>query len=89
MSGDLVVGDEAIPDVADGPDQALVVAAELGPQTTDVDVDRAGAAEVVVAPHLLQQLLAGEDPARMLGRNFSSSNSLNVRSSARPRSRAV
>ncbi len=32
-----------------------------------MDVDGAGAAEVVVAPHLLEQLLAGEDPAGVLG----------------------
>ena len=30
-------------------------------------VDRPGAAEVVVAPDLLQQLVAGEDPTGMLG----------------------
>ena len=41
--------------------------AELGPQPPDVDVHRPGAAEVVIAPHLLQQLGPGEDPAGMLG----------------------
>ena len=58
---------ELVADVADGADQRLVLDAELGPQPADVDVDRAGAAEVVVAPDLLQQLRAGEDPARVLG----------------------
>ena len=63
--GDLLV--ELVADVADGADQRLVLGAELGPQPAHVDVDRAGAAEVVVAPDLLQQLRAGEDPARVLG----------------------
>jgi len=58
---------EPVADVAHGADQRLVLGAELGPQPPDVDVDRARAAEVVVAPDLLQQLGAGEDPARMLG----------------------
>ena len=58
---------EPVADVAHGADQRLVLGAELGPQPPDVDVDRAGAAEVVVAPDLLQQLRPGEDPARVLG----------------------
>ena len=40
--------------------------AELGPQPTDVDVDRAGAAVVLVAPHPRQQDLAGEHLAGVL-----------------------
>src|SRR5690349_15958458 len=58
---------EPVADVAHGADQGLVLGAELGAQPPDVDVDRAGAAEVVVTPDLLQQLRAGEDPARVLG----------------------
>ncbi len=60
-------GHELVADVADGADQRLVLDAELGAQPADVDVDGAGAAEVVVAPDLLQQLVPGEDPARVLG----------------------
>ena len=68
VAGGLGLGrHEAIADVADRADERLVVGAELGAQTADVDVDRACAAEVVVAPDLLQQLLAGEDPAGVLG----------------------
>ncbi len=58
---------EPVADVADGADQRLVLGAELGAQAAHVHVDGAGAAEVVVAPDLLQQLLAAEDPARVLG----------------------
>ena len=61
------VGDEAVADVADRPDQRLVLAAELGPQPPDVDVHGAGTAEVVVAPDLLEQLGPAEDPAGVLG----------------------
>src|SRR5215203_833013 len=63
--GDLLV--ELVADVAHGADQRLVLGAELGAQPPHVDVDGAGAAEVVVAPDLLQQLGAGEDPAGVLG----------------------
>ena len=58
---------EAVAHVADRADQRLVLRAELGPQPADVHVDRAGAAEVVVAPDLLEQLLAAEDAAGVLG----------------------
>ena len=44
-----------------------MLAAELGAQPPDVDVDGAGAAEVVVAPDLLEQLGAAEHAARVLG----------------------
>src|SRR5690606_21276217 len=47
-------------------DHPLVLGAELRPQPPDVHVDGAGAAEEVVAPHLLQQLGAREDPTRVL-----------------------
>src|SRR5687768_11540272 len=42
----------------DGLDEVGVLLAELGPQPPDVDVDRAGAAVVLVAPHPRQQDLA-------------------------------
>jgi hypothetical protein len=58
---------EPVADVAHGADQGLVLGAQLGPQPPDVDINRARAAEVVVAPDLLQQLRAGENPAGMLG----------------------
>ena len=47
-----------------------MLGAELGPQPPHVHVDRAGAAEVVVAPDLLHQVRAGEDPARVLGQEL-------------------
>src|SRR5258705_4410111 len=62
--------DELVADLADGPDHRLVLGTELGPQPPDVDVDRAGTAEVVVAPDLAQQLVAGEHPARVLGQEL-------------------
>ena len=60
--------DELVADVAHGADQLLVLGAELRAQPPHVHVDGAGAAEVVVAPDLLQQLGPGEDPARRAGR---------------------
>src|SRR6202035_5834301 len=50
----------------DGPDQRLVLRAELGAQPADVHVYRPRAAEVVVAPHLLQQVRPGEHPPWVL-----------------------
>src|SRR5690606_41189267 len=61
-----VVQVEAVADVADRSDDLLGVD-ELGPQTPHVHVDRARAAEVVVAPYVAEQLLAGEHPGRMRG----------------------
>src|SRR4051812_35214898 len=61
---------EPVPDVADRSDERLVLDAELGTQPPDVDVDGPGAAEVVVAPDLLQQLRPGEDPPRVLGQEL-------------------
>src|SRR6478609_1500293 len=58
---------ELVADVAHGADHLLVLGAQLRPETADVHVDGAGAAEEVVAPDLLEQLGAGEDPARVLG----------------------
>src|SRR5680860_1341236 len=58
---------EPVAHVADRPDLLLVLGPQLGAQPPHVDVDGAGAAEVVVAPDLLQQLGAGEDPAGVLG----------------------
>ena len=58
---------EAVADRADGLDQVGVLLAELGPQAPDVDVDRAGAAVVLVAPDPAEQGLAGEDLGRVPG----------------------
>src|ERR1017187_8545201 len=58
---------EPVSDVAHGADQGFVLGAELGAQPPDVHVHRPRAAEVVIAPDLLQQLRAGENPARVLG----------------------
>ena len=57
---------ETIADVAHGADEMLVLATQLGAQTTDMHVHSAGAAVIVVAPHLLQQLRTREHAARML-----------------------
>ncbi|OEI67463.1 hypothetical protein Cus16_2899 [Curtobacterium sp. ER1/6] len=57
---------EAVADVPDGADERLEVA-ELGAEASHVHVDRAGAAEVVVAPDLAEELLAGEHPRRVRG----------------------
>src|SRR6202046_984104 len=62
--------DEPVPDVADRADQCLVLGAELGAQPAHMHVNGPGAAEVVIAPHLLQQLRPGEDPARVLGQEL-------------------
>src|SRR5262249_58329478 len=59
--------DELVADLAYGADHRLVLGAQLGAQPPHVDVDRAGAAEVVVPPDLAQHLVAGEHPARVLG----------------------
>src|SRR3954464_1673360 len=64
------LGDELVADVAHRADERLALRAELRAQTSYVYVDRAGAAEVVVAPDLLQQLRTGEDPAGMLREVF-------------------
>ncbi len=58
---------ETVAHVAHGTDQRLMLGAQLGPQPPDVHVHRAGPAEVVVAPDLLQQMRPGEHPAGMLG----------------------
>ena len=42
----------------------LGVLLDLGPQALDVNVDQAGIGRVLVAPHLAEQLLAGEDLPR-------------------------
>ncbi len=74
-----------VSDVADGADQRFVLRAEFGPQATHVYVDRAGTAEEVVAPHLLQQLCPGGTRGRRAGRGTpSSSNSLQVRIEGTP-----
>ena len=61
---------EPVTNVADGANQRLVLGAELGAQPPDVHINRAGAAEVVIAPDLLEQLGPGEDPGRVLGQEL-------------------
>lgn len=51
---------EAVADGPHGGDEAGVLFAQLGPQTADVDIHGAGAAEVVVAPYPAEQRLTGE-----------------------------
>src|SRR3954452_18690196 len=56
--------------VADAPDRvderrAPGVGLDPASQPVDVDVDRPRLAAVVVAPHVLEQLVTGEDLARM------------------------
>jgi hypothetical protein len=62
--------DEAVSDIADGADQGLVLGSELRPQPAHVHIDGPGAAEVVVAPDLLQQLGPGKYPAGVLGQEL-------------------
>src|SRR5688500_1380394 len=58
---------EDVADTADGVDEGRVSRVGLDPaaQPVDVDIDRARLAAVVVAPHVLEQLVAGEDLAGM------------------------
>ena len=56
---------EPVADRAHRLDQVRVLLAELGPEPPHVDVDRARAAVVLVAPHPREQLLAGEHLARV------------------------
>src|SRR5690606_34609072 len=58
---------EPVADVADGADHRLVLRAELGPEPPDVHVHGAGAAVVVIAPDVAEQLLPAEHPAGVLG----------------------
>src|SRR5690606_16684096 len=53
---------ELVADLPDRADHRLVLGTQLGPQPPYVHVHGSGAAEVVVTPHLAQQLIAGEDP---------------------------
>src|SRR5215470_16811775 len=59
--------DELVADVAHRADQGLVLRAKLGAEPSHMDVDCSRAAEVVVSPHLLQQLGPGEHVPRVLG----------------------
>src|SRR5699024_1238663 len=61
------VGAEPIADVAHGVDGVLEVFAEFRTQPSNMHVNGAGAAEVVVSPHSHQELSAGEDPFGMHG----------------------
>src|SRR4051794_5997982 len=58
--------DEPVAHVPHGADQLLVLGTELGAEPPHVHVDGPGATEVVVAPDLLEQLFAAEDPAGVL-----------------------
>ena len=62
-------GLKAVPEAAHGHDVARVgrVGLHLGAQPADVHVDEPAVAEVVVAPHLVEQALPAEHPARVLG----------------------
>ena len=55
-------GFEAVADLVDGLDEGAAGGLYLGAQTADVDVDGAGAAQVVVFPHLAEQGFPGIDP---------------------------
>src|SRR3990170_3276792 len=59
-SGALPLGGEAVADVAHGLDEDARARLDLAAQTADVDVDGAGAAEVLVAPDTVEQRLARE-----------------------------
>ena len=59
-----------LPDRAHGLDQIGVLFAELGAQASHVDIDRSGAAVVVVAPDPAQQGLPGEHLARVRGQEL-------------------
>src|SRR3954470_7878008 len=58
-----------VPDAADGQHdlRTLRIPLDLGPQPLDVDVDQPGVRGVPIAPHLLQQHLAGEHLPRLPG----------------------
>src|SRR6056297_749779 len=62
-------GHEAVPDASGGDDQLRIVRVilDLEPEPTDVRVDETGVAEVLVAPHPLEQLIARQDRAGMIG----------------------
>src|SRR3984885_7023042 len=62
--------DEPVAHVAYRPDQRLVLGPELCPEPSYVHVHRAGAAEVVVAPDLLEQVGPGEYPSGVLGQEL-------------------
>jgi hypothetical protein len=57
---------ERVSDLTNRPDQSGVVGTELDPQPPDVNVHRPGAAEVRDTPDGAKQLVAGEDPVRVL-----------------------
>src|SRR5712691_6204693 len=62
-AGDIADGVEPVAGSPDGHDlePQLAEAAELLPQPADMDIHRLAVAQVVVAPDLLQQDLAGKD----------------------------
>ena len=55
-----------VANTAHGLNQRFVVWTEFGPQAPDVDVNRVGTAEEVVAPDLLEQFRAGKHATGML-----------------------
>ena len=62
-------GDQAVADAAGGDDQRRFVGLilDLHPQAADVGVDEARIAEVLVAPHPLEQLIARQHRAGVVG----------------------
>ena len=75
------LGLELVPEAADGEHVTRFggIGLDLGAQRADVDVDKTAVAEVAVAPHPLEQDLAGEDPAGLLASSTRSRNSVLVR----------
>jgi hypothetical protein len=65
----VTVRDQAVPDAPHGDDQLGIVGVilDLHPQAADVGVDEPGVAEVLVAPHPLEELVAREHRAGVVG----------------------
>ena len=78
-------GEQAVADAADGDDQLRVVGVvlDLHPQATHVGVDEPGVAEVLVAPHPFQQLVAGEHRCRRARRTRTAAGTRSWSGSAR------
>src|SRR6266536_4487541 len=64
----LIGRQQLVADASNRGDHRFVLGAQLGSEPADVDVDRAGAAEEVVAPHFLQELGPGRYPTRPGGK---------------------
>src|ERR1700682_1225064 len=52
---------DAVPDAPDGLDQLVLLIAKLLAKVPDVDLDIVGVAEEVIAPHLVENAVAGQD----------------------------